>query len=155
MEKILFVCLGNICRSPAAQAIFETYIKNNHATDKFKVDSAGTSGYHSGDRADPRMRQFGQKRGHELTSISRKFDFSDFYDFDYIICMDESNYQDVLSQASEKEHRDKVSKMMSYSKSYQQYLDVPDPYYGGDKGFELVYDLLEDACLQLFNKLNS
>jgi protein-tyrosine phosphatase len=143
--KILFVCLGNICRSPSAEAVFNGLIKERGIADKFFIDSAGTSGWHAGEPADKRMQSHAIKRGYKLTSISRKFDPDfDFDAFDWIIGMDDSNMQALKNTARNTNDLNKLHKMTNFS-SNKHYNEVPDPYYGGAEGFEVVLDLLEDA----------
>lgn len=150
--KILFVCLGNICRSPAAEEILKHKLKEKGLGNSFEVDSAGTSGYHDGDLPDRRMRQHGKKRGYNFDSISRKITLNDFYDFDLIITMDDSNFSNVLRLAPDLESEKKVHKMIEYFNKYS-HDHIPDPYYEGADGFELVIDLLEDACEGLLSDL--
>jgi protein-tyrosine phosphatase len=153
MKRILFVCLGNICRSPAAEAVFTNLIEKNGLNKELSCDSAGTAAYHVGDQADYRMRQFGQKRGYHLTSISRKFDPDrDFDKFDYIIGMDRQNVRDLKTEARNGNDLKKIFLMTDFCFD-QKYDSVPDPYYGGPSGFELVLDILEDACNGLLNRL--
>lgn len=151
--RLLFVCLGNICRSPAAEGIMQTIVGKNGLQNIIEVDSAGTSGWHEGELPDERMRAHGQSRGYDFSSPARKFSKSDFDNFDYIIVMDESNYNNVKSMASNKSQIDKIKKMTEFSIKYKHHDDIPDPYYGGRKGFELVLDLLEDACEGLLNEI--
>lgn len=154
-KKVLFVCLGNICRSPSAEAVFNGLVNKAGLNHRFEVDSAGTIAVHSGERADSRMRKHAQKRGYSLESISRKVKpFIDFDYFDYIIAMDDQNYSDLVGMTLSNKHIDKISKMTDYSKKYN-YSEVPDPYYGGDQGFELVLDLLEDACEGLLDSISN
>ncbi len=144
--KILFVCLGNICRSPSAEAVMNGLIKKNGLQEQFEIDSAGITGYHAGEPADQRMQRHAQNRHIELTSISRQVKVpTDFEYFDYIIGMDNQNMDDLCHLASNEKHANKISKMTDYCRHYQ-HDSVPDPYYGGAAGFELVLDLLEDAC---------
>jgi protein-tyrosine phosphatase len=153
MKHILFVCLGNICRSPSAEAVFNAMIEKDGLGNKFQCDSAGTAAYHIGERADYRMRQFGLKRGYNLTSISRAFHpSSDFERFDYIIAMDRQNVRDLKSVARNENDRKKIHLMTDFS-SNPNHDCVPDPYYGGDAGFELVLDILEDACEGLIARI--
>lgn len=153
--KVLFVCLGNICRSPSAEAIFRGFVKKKNIGYQFEVDSAGTSGYHQGEPADARMKTHASKRGYQLTSLSRKFDpTKDFDYFDIIIAMDRDNLHDLRQMAAEKAEEEKLHLMTDFSSEYD-YDYVPDPYYGGDQGFELVIDLLEDASNGLFSHLKS
>lgn len=146
MKKILFVCLGNICRSPAAEGIMNKILIDKNLTDEYQCDSAGTTGYHAGERADARMIAHAKKRNYDLTSRSRQFDPAcDFAKFDYIITMDEHNYQNVYNSTQDKKYRSKIHSMVSFC-SRHKVNKVPDPYYGGEKGFEQVLDILEDAC---------
>ncbi|MDD4087334.1 MAG: low molecular weight phosphotyrosine protein phosphatase [Bacteroidales bacterium] len=144
--NILFVCLGNICRSPAAECIFKH--KAHKAGLAVTVDSAGTSAWHAGEKADRRMQQTAKNRGYELTSISRPVTSSDFDKFDYLIAMDDHNYDDLRQKAGNAAQMDKVLRMRDFF-SDKLYDHVPDPYYGGDQGFETVINLLEDASHNL------
>lgn len=150
--KVLFVCLGNICRSPSAEAVFKTLVEQRGETDKFFIDSAGTAAYHAGERADARMRNHAKKRGIELTSIARKFIPEDFDRFDYIIAMDQENLHDLKQQARNNADLKKLYMMTDFSKKFN-YNHIPDPYYGGEAGFELVLDLLEDASEGFYGSL--
>jgi protein-tyrosine phosphatase len=124
-------------------------------SEKFKVDSAGTSAYHEGNPADGRMQKHAKLRGYDLPSLSRPFcPESDFQDFDYIITMDDSNYKNVVSTTKDPELHKKVYPMTSFCKIHD--IDhVPDPYYRGDEGFEHVMDILEDACTELLKKIST
>jgi protein-tyrosine phosphatase len=153
MIKILFVCQGNICRSPAAEAVFNGLIRMADLAHRFEVDSAGTISYHAGEPADARMQKHANKRGYRLTSISRKVRIpDDFKRFDMLIAMDDENFNDLLRMAPSQEAKQKVCKMTPFAKN-KQHSNVPDPYYGGDAGFELVLDILEDACKGLLESL--
>jgi protein-tyrosine phosphatase len=153
MKQILFVCLGNICRSPAAEAVFTHFIKKYHLENQIQCDSAGTASYHTGEKADYRMRKLGEKRGYQVTSIARKFDPSDDFErFDIIIGMDSQNVRDLKALANNESDRAKIHLMTDYCQSLDYDL-VPDPYYGGEKDFELVIDILEDACFGLINEI--
>jgi len=149
-KRVLFVCLGNICRSPSAEAVFKHLVEEKEKSSNFFIDSAGTSAWHAGEKADARMRQHAKKRGINLTSISRKFVVEDFDRFDYIIAMDRQNLEDMKQMARNKSDLDKLHMMTSFSKGFN-YDHVPDPYYGGDDGFELVLDILEDASDGLYH----
>ena len=146
IKKILFVCLGNICRSPAAEGIFKQKIKDRGLENFFIVDSAGTGGWHVGNLADARMRASALSRGIELTSRSRKIEESDLYEFDHILVMDNDNLDAVKSLIKDELHpvNSKIELILSYSKD-SQLNEVPDPYYGGQNGFDKVLDLLDDA----------
>lgn len=152
--KVLFVCLGNICRSPSAEAIFSKMVLDRGVQDYFEIDSAGTSGWHSGERADSRMSKHANRRGYDLLSLSRKFyPEYDFDKFDLIVAMDDQNVFDLKSNAKGIEELSKIVKMTDYCIDYSNFDEVPDPYFGGDAGFELVLDILEDSCSNLLNKL--
>jgi len=153
-KKILFVCLGNICRSPSAEAVFKGLVKSKGVHDKFKIDSAGTYGYHEGEPADRRMQSYAVKRGYNLTSISRPFNPNTDWDrFDYIVGMDDSNMSNLKDMARNGDDLKKLFKMTNFSTKFN-YTEVPDPYYGGDQGFELVLDLLEDASDGFYKFIN-
>ena len=153
-KKILFVCLGNICRSPAAEAIFIQKIKDRDLENLFVVDSAGTGGWHVGNLADPRMREAALSRGIELKSRSRKIDTKDLYEFDHILVMDKDNLTAVKSLINDDAHliNSKIKLILSYSKK-SQFDEVPDPYFGGQNGFEEVLDLLDEAINELIDSL--
>ncbi|MDO8899232.1 MAG: low molecular weight protein-tyrosine-phosphatase [Bacteroidales bacterium] len=140
--RILFVCLGNICRSPSAEAIFKAIAEK--AKIPVEVDSAGTSAWHEGEMADNRMRRTAAARGYKLTSISRALKRKDFDEFDMIIAMDDKNYHDIKDLAQSAEEEEKVFRMRDFF-VHKQYDHIPDPYYGGEQGFNMVIDLLEDA----------
>lgn len=152
MINILFVCMGNICRSPSGEAVMNAVIKKYGLADKIQCDSAGTIAYHEGEPADSRMKHHARMRGYSLTSIARKFRYEDFEKFDYIIAMDKENYADLLEMDRERKYFDKISMMMSFGKNSDED-EVPDPYYGGPAGFEKVLDLLEDACKGLLEEI--
>ena len=154
VKKILFVCLGNICRSPAAEGIFNQKIKERDLEKLFVVDSAGTGSWHVGNLPDKRMRSTALSRGIELTSRSRQIEENDLYEFDHILVMDKDNLDAVKSLTKDQNNpvNSKIKLILSYSKKFQ--LDeVPDPYYGGQNGFEKVIDLLDDAMDGLIDSL--
>ena len=155
MKRILFVCLGNICRSPSAEAVFNFQIEKKNLGNELSCDSAGTAAYHTGDQADYRMRQFAQKRGYQLTSISRPVNSElDFDRFDYIIGMDRQNIRDLKTMARDENDCKKIHLMTDFCTT-KRYNSVPDPYFGGASGFELVLDILEDACEGLIRELHN
>lgn len=152
MKKILFVCLGNICRSSSAEGVMLHLLEERGLSSDFVIDSAGTSGYHNGDLPDSRMRKHAQLRGYDLVHRSRKVQVEDFYEFDYIIGMDDKNIADLHTLCPSLLEEKKIHRMVEFSSQHDN-LYVPDPYYGGSDGFELVLDLLEDACEGLLNSL--
>ena len=154
VKKILFVCLGNICRSPAAEGVFKQKIKERGLENLFVVDSAGTGGWHVGNLSDPRMRKTALSRGIELTSRSRQIEESDLFKFDQILVMDKDNLEAVKSLTKDHSNsvNSKIRLMLSYSKN-SQLAEVPDPYYGGQNGFDEVLDLLDDAMDGLIDSL--
>jgi protein-tyrosine phosphatase len=142
MQKILMVCLGNICRSPLAQGILESKVNES----KVYIDSAGTAAYHVGNSPDQRSIEVAKKYGiHINDQRARKFIIEDFDEFSIIYAMDESNYQNILKLARNKEDENKV-KMILNEVYPGKNLSVPDPYYGGNQGFENVYNMLDKAC---------
>ena len=154
--KILFVCLGNICRSPAAEGVFLHLLSERGLSEHFVVDSAGTGGWHVGNPADRRMQAAANRRGIQLPSRARQISLDDLSDFDLILTMDDANLSAVTSLASEAGGRAtaRIRPMLSFARQFSE-TEVPDPYYGGDAGFEHVLDLLEDACSQLLDELSS
>ena len=153
MNKILFVCLGNICRSSAADEIMRQKVLDAGLGAEFEIDSAGTYGGHAGDLPDPRMRAAGKKRGYNFTHRSRKVRPEDFERFDKIVVMDDSNYERVSRLAPERKALDKVFRMSEFMTEYPDWSYVPDPYYEGREGFYLVLDMLENGCRVLLDKI--
>lgn len=151
--KILFVCLGNICRSPAAEGIMQKIVDSNNDGANFFIDSAGTGRYHLGDLPDNRMRIHARKRGYDLTHRCRQITSSDFYDFDLIVAMDESNISNLRAIAPSTETQNKIVRMAEFVDPSFHYDHIPDPYYEGSQGFELVLDLLESGCERLYRNL--
>lgn len=148
--KVLFVCLGNICRSPMGEGLFKHHVKLAGIEDKFSVDSAGTSPYHIGNLADERMRGVAQSRGVVLTSTARQIEKSDLDDFDYILAMDQQNYSDIDSLRSGLKAN--VYLMRDFDEEKKS-SDVPDPYFGGVDGFEDVYQILNRSTKSLLDHI--
>ncbi|HIC32938.1 MAG TPA: low molecular weight phosphotyrosine protein phosphatase [Flavobacteriaceae bacterium] len=150
MTKILMVCLGNICRSPLAEGILKSKLNSN-----FIVESAGTAAYHVGNKPDPRSIAVARQNGLNITNQrARKFTKQDFEDFDIIYAMDNSNYQNIIGLAENSQQKEKVKLILNESFPDKN-LDVPDPYYGGDKGFENVYNMLDHACEIIAKRINT
>lgn len=153
MKNILFVCLGNICRSPSAEGVMKAILKREGLETAYLVDSAGTGGWHIGEQADRRMRKTASERGYDLTSLARQFDpREDFQKFDVIVGMDDENIHDLRAMDREGRYDHKIFKMTDFCQKCTA-TSVPDPYYGGLHGFEHVLDILEDACEGLLNWL--
>jgi protein-tyrosine phosphatase len=152
--KILFVCLGNICRSPAAEGVMNHIIAQANLSDLILCDSAGTSSYHIGSPPDRRMTAAAKARGIVLQGEACQLQLSDLGSFDLILAMDQENYRDILSLAVQEKHQDKIRLMCDFA-TYHQEREVPDPYYGGVQGFDFVIDLLLDACQGLLQELET
>lgn len=153
--RILFVCLGNICRSPAGQGVMERIVDERGLNDRIFIDSAGISSYHSGDLPDQRMRVHATRRGLNLTHRSRQVCSDDFERFDLILAMDDSNYDHLRRLANSPEEMDKVKRIASFFRQYRHWDCIPDPYYGGSEGFENVLDLLDDACQNIADQIET
>lgn len=151
--KILFVCLGNICRSSSAEGVMRHLVEEAGLEKQFVIDSAGILSYHQGELPDSRMRAHAARRGYDLVHRSRPVRTCDFEDFDLIIGMDDRNIEDLKERAPSVEAERKIRRMTDYCTHYTQADYVPDPYYGGAEGFEYVLDLLEDACAGLLREL--
>jgi len=145
MKNILAVCLGNICRSPAAEGILKSIVEKQGRSHEFFIESAGLLDYHEGSLPDSRTRQSALKRNYVLDSRSKPVVPEDFKKFDYLLAMDKSIFRSLERMAKSEEERNKIVMMTDYL-SKHNYDEIPDPYYGGAQGFELVLDLLEDAC---------
>tara|TARA_Y100001978_G_scaffold202458_1_gene223701 strand:+ start:3810 stop:4283 length:474 start_codon:yes stop_codon:yes gene_type:complete len=149
--SILFVCLGNICRSPAAEAIFIDLITKKGVQDQFLVDSAGTGSWHVGKKADSRMRFAAKQRNINITSSARQISKNDFSKFNYILAMDNSNFKNIMNFKNRESAEDspKILKIQDFASHYRE-KEVPDPYFGGDEGFDYVLDILEDSVNGFF-----
>ena len=150
---ILFVCLGNICRSSAAEGVMKQLMEREGRQEEFVIDSAGILSYHQGELPDPRMRSHAARRGYLLTHRSRPVTSNDFLEFDWIIGMDDRNLDDLHRLAPTLEAEAKICRMTDFCRHHPEADHVPDPYYGGSAGFDLVLDLLEDACQGLLDRL--
>lgn len=154
MKKVLFICMGNICRSPSAEAVFKKMVKAKGADGEFVIDSAGTHSYHIGSKPDKRSMRVALKRGIDMQHLrARQVAAEDFNRFDYLVTMDEANQQNLRQMFPNASH-DKVVAMMSFAKG-SNYDEVPDPYYGEGDGFELVLDLLENASKGLIEYISN
>ena len=151
--RILFVCLGNICRSPAAQGVMQQIIDSRGLTEKYLLDSCGFYGGHAGELPDKRMRVHAARRGYKLDHRSRTIRTWDFESFDIIVAMDDRNFQDLIEIAPSAEDQRKIVRMIDFQRHHPCQDCVPDPYYGGAEGFELVLDLLEDACSGMIDEI--
>lgn len=145
-QKILFICLGNICRSPAAEGIFQKMVDEQGLSSQFLIDSAAIGPWHIGDLPDSRMRRCGVRHGYNFNSRARQFSTADFDCFDLIIGMDHDNLRAIRAKSRDKDDEQKIRLLADYLRHHPTYATIPDPYYGGDKDFELVIELLEDAC---------
>lgn len=152
-HRLLFVCLGNICRSPAAEGVMKAKVRNAGLESEFAIDSAGIGNWHVGQLPDGRMRERGACRGYRFDSRARQIRQSDFNDFDLILVMDSDNYRNVVALAPTEEARKKVRMLTDYLVGYRGTDVVPDPYYGGIKDFDYALDLIEDACGGLLEEL--
>jgi protein-tyrosine phosphatase len=151
MIKVLFVCMGNICRSPTAHGVFRDLVHKQGLGDSIEVDSAGTHNYHAGNPPDARSQATARQRGIELSDLrARRFMASDFIEFDYVIGMDHGNMADMRALRPP-EARARLQLMLEYSDKYAQD-EVPDPYFG-DEGFDLVFDMIDDAAQGLLDRI--
>lgn len=154
MKSILFVCLGNICRSPAAETIMKAKLDEAFPfSGEFFIDSAGIGSWHEGQLPDRRMREHGARRGYNISSRARQIKPADFARFDYIFGMDHENMADLRRQARTEEERNKILCTADFMTRHPEYDTVPDPYYGGPEDFELALDLIEDACDGIISRM--
>lgn len=154
MYKILFVCTGNICRSPTAEGVFRHFVIKEGLEAQFKIDSAGLHDYHEGENADPRTIQCAKKRGYDLSQIiSRPLTRDDFKNYDYLIAMDTSHLIAMQELCPDHLKDQKIIKLfMDYTKEYKG-KSVPDPYYDSEKGFEIVLDMIEEATMGMLKSI--
>ena len=151
MHRVLFVCLGNICRSPMAEGIFRRHVEAAGLSHAFHIDSAGTGRWHAGEPPDPRAQSCLLGRGVDISGLrARQFTAKDFDQFDHILVMDSTNLNDVLYHARTDADRARVRKFLSFGKGDPD-SDVPDPYFGGGDGFERVFDMLDEAARGLLS----
>lgn len=154
MIKVLFVCMGNICRSPTAEGVFRHIVKQADLEDKIHIDSAGTHAYHIGNEPDQRAQATARNRGIDLSSQrARKVKTADFSEFHYILAMDASNYADLENICPSGE-ADRLRLFLEFARNIKE-REVPDPYYGGDQGFEHVFDLVENASRGLLEEIRT
>tara|TARA_B100000674_G_scaffold404988_1_gene351597 strand:- start:3270 stop:3746 length:477 start_codon:yes stop_codon:yes gene_type:complete len=150
--KVLFVCTGNICRSPTADGVFRKLVRDAGLEDHISVDSCGLSAYHVGELPDPRSREMAKSRGIDLTDIrSRKIRRDDYYEFDYVLAMDDGHFHDMRRQAPAS-HHDRIEMFLDYHPTMAGQ-SVPDPYYGGANGFVHVFDMIEEASSSLLSHI--
>jgi protein-tyrosine phosphatase len=150
--RVLFVCMGNICRSPLAESVFRHLVRERGMEDRFEIDSAGTSGYHAGDPPDARSVATARARGVTVSGASRPLSRRDLHDFDYVIVMDAENRAEVDRLRSSAGGAARVHRLREWDPE-RSGLDVPDPYYGGTSGFEEVHDIVERSCAALLDHL--
>jgi len=153
--KIIFVCQGNIIRSPLAENLFRFFIQERGLAGKYQLDSAGTSAYHVGEPPDRRMRQVAGEHGFEYTGKARQFKRGDLDAYDLIIAMDESNYRNLASLAWEQGQAEKIHMLRAFDPQGSADLDVPDPYYGGLEGFQVTFQIVKRSCEGLLEALES
>ena len=155
--RVLFVCMGNICRSPTAEAVMRRLVREAGLEDRIEVDSAGTGGWHAGDPPDERATVAASRRGVTLDGAARQVRADDFREFDLLIAMDRENLRGLLAVAPDEAAGDKVRLLREFdpASAGAPDLDVPDPYYGGDRGFETVLDMVEAACRGLLEELRA
>ena len=150
--SVLFVCMGNICRSPTAEGVFRHFVQEAGLADRIKIDSAGTHAYHTGEPADRRASAAAERRGYSLADIrARRVQAEDFENFNYIVAMDRLNHVTLIDRA-DAEHHDKIRLFLEFSSAAED--EVPDPYYGGAAGFDRVLDLVEEASRGLLETLS-
>jgi len=150
--RILFVCMGNICRSPAGEATLRKLVEEEDMQDQIEIDSAGTIGFHTDSPPDPRMQKAAANRNIHTSGRARQVFLEDLDNFDRVLAMDNANLRDLQNLAQTPTQHSKIRAFCEYCLKYPDHKEVPDPYYGGSQGFELVLDLLEDGCRQLLKE---
>ena len=153
--RILFVCMGNICRSPTAEGVMRRLLDDAGLADRVEVESAGTGGWHAGEPPDERATLAARRRGVTLEGAARQVRADDFESFDLLIALDRSNLRELLARAPDEDAAEKVRLLREFDPAASGDLDVPDPYYGGDRGFETVLDMVEAACRGLIDELRA
>jgi protein-tyrosine phosphatase len=151
--EICFVCLGNICRSPTGEGVMRHLLREEGLEDKVRVDSAGTAGYHTGELPDARARAAGARRGIDIGGRARQFKRADFDRFDYVLAMDQANYDDLAELAGPNGAKGKLYLLRSFDPAAPRGACVPDPYYGGEEGFDEVLDMCLEACRALLARI--
>jgi protein-tyrosine phosphatase len=151
--RVLFVCMGNICRSPAAEAVMRNYASATDLVEDIEIDSAGTGGWHAGEPPDERAQAEAMRRGISMSSRARQVHVGDLDYFDLVLAMDEANLTDLLDLATTPEQRGKIKRLREFDPDAGTDLDVPDPYYGGANGFTDVFDIVDAACRGLLDDL--
>lgn len=154
-KKIMFVCMGNICRSPLAEAVFYNKISSNKLKDKYISDSSGVTGYHTGEKADKRMRETALRHGIVINHRAKKLTLKHIDEFDLVLAMDYSNMQEIKDMAGSSFNHDKIRMFREFDPVKNDGMDVPDPYYGGASGFENVYRIVDRTCSRLLEILEN
>lgn len=154
-HRIMFVCMGNICRSPTAHAVMQHKVNQLNLSDQFVIASSGTHAYHIGEGADQRSQQTARQRGIDMSELTaQKIAITDYDDYDWILAMDNDNLDLIRYYAPEKHHA-QIRLFMEFAKNYPDVQEVPDPYYGGASGFDYVFDLVDDASQGLLDTLSA
>lgn len=153
--SVCFVCLGNICRSPLAEGLFQNLVDREGLTETILIESAGTGGWHVGSPPDERMQATAKKQGIFMTSRAQQFQAGDFNRFDLILAMDQSNYESLEYMCSPEVAKEKLRMFRSFDPDSNGNMDVPDPYYGGDSGFDLVFQIVKRTCPAILDHLKS
>ncbi|MDA3851791.1 MAG: low molecular weight phosphotyrosine protein phosphatase [Spirochaetaceae bacterium] len=151
--KIMFVCMGNICRSPLAHSIFQKLVNNSGLQDKFEIESSGTTGQHVGQLPDQRMSELARKKGFDLNHRARRISPHDFEEYQLILAMDKDNLADILYMGREEKELPEIRLFRDFDPGGYEGSEVPDPYYGGDEGFENVFNIVLRTCKSLFERL--